>query len=557
MTTRANYANESAADTEVAFDSLYHETKGGVALDSANGGGAVDSFIKSSTERMPASLKSTMDFFDSKLDGKAGKLIVDSVLQGMRAHEKRHGVLPTADVIEAALDQVKAYGMSAKELLLDGVGSTAAHDPQSAMPENIQIGLLTAIAEAFPAATYLPTGIGSNQAILGIVSHLSASNTGDYTQGGSLDGINIGGTFFSSERRAAVALATDRLSGTAGLSLTKGGAANVKLLRNRTIVYVNGFPVAYENSNSNAATVNSPISGNVILKGESYAITGGVNLGTGAVVLNFAPALPAGTKVTVEGFINYEIDPSVTPKVMTQVQTYNLYAVPWRGLLTQTIDSKTQYQNEIGMDLQGESLLAARNQVTVERHRSILRKALELAAVNVEDFDFDYTNQMSQKTRAQIWSDLPAVLGIVDQKMAELTMDRGVTHLYVGKLVKAQFENLPSDLFAPSGLTAIPGIYRLGKLFGRFEVYYTPWELVEDEAAGTSQILCLGRSNSPARNSFVMGDAVPVTVLPTSFGQDMNYGQALYARNFTSVNPHQASACGAALINVTGLFKAA
>lgn len=551
MTTRANYATAGAAKTEQVFDSLYVETQKGVVLDSAGSGSASQHYLEASNDSLPPVLQSVLD----KTNGEHGKLILDSVLQGMRLHEKAHGVLPTADVIEAALDQVIATITDPKELKLDGIGNTGHHDTISAMPERIQIGLLTAIAEAFPAATYLPVGIGSNQALLGIVSHQAASQVGGYEIGALLDGINIGDTYLSSERRVDLTLSGDRTTGAGNLSLQKGGAANIKLLRGRTHIFVNGFPVAEENPNVQASVVNSPISGTVMLSGNTYGITGNVNLSTGAVSLTFAPALPAGTTVTAEGYIDFELDPSVTPKIQTQVQTYSHYATPWRAKLSQSIDSKTQYNNELGIDLQSESLLAARNQVTVERHRSILRKAIALGAQNREEFNFDYATQMQQKTRAQIWQDLPSILGISDQKMAELTMDRGITHLYVGKLIKAQWESLPTDLFEPSGLMAIPGIYRIGRLFGRFEVYYSPWELVETE--NSSQILGLGRSNSPARNTFVMGDAVPVTVLPTAFNDDMKYGTALYARNFTDVNKHQPSASGCCLIDVINLHAAA
>ncbi len=551
--TRATYATEGAARTEEIFDGLYAETKGGVLLDSASGDGAIKSFLDSA-EHLPPSIQHAID----RLDGRemSGEQVLDSVIKGMKLYYDKHGAMPTADVMEAALDQAANMAGDSKGMVkLDGVGSTGHHNQISYMPEQIQLGLLSAVAEAFPGATYLPTGIGSNEARLGIVSHQAASKVGGYDVGDLLDGTHIGDTFLSSERTVKLTLGTDRTTATGGITLD--GASQVKLLRGRTQIYVNGFPVAEENPNANASATTLPLSGLAILTGTTYTISGTVTPDTGAVSLAFSPALPAGTVVHAEGYIDFEKQPTLAPRIATQVQTYTLYAKPWRGLLDQTIDSKTQAQNEIGMDLQSESLVAARNQITVERHRSILVKAVRLAAANTDEFDFDYAGQMQQKTRAQVWQDFSAILGKVSQKMAELTMDRGVTHLYIGKIIKAQWEALPSDLFEKSGLTEIPGIYRVGRLFGRYEVYYTPWEVLEDEAAGTAQVLCYGRSNSPARNSFVMGDAVPVTVLPTAFGQDMKFGQALYARNFTSVNPHMPSAMGCALITVKNMFKAA
>ncbi len=551
--TRGTYINDNSAHTETVFDGLYQETQGGMTLDST-GSGAVKSFLTNGD--VPASLQAALEIADGQ-HGVTGEMIVDSVLKGMRVHQRLHGVLPTADVLETALDQVKAHMADGKGLVLDGVGGTAHHDPLSTQPERIQIGILSQIAEAFPAATYLPVGIGSNQALLGIVAHQAASANGEYASGDTLDGVNIGKSFLSSERTAVLTLAADRTSAAGALVLNTAGG-QIPLLRNRTIIYVNGFPVAEENGNYQQQTVvNSAISGLAILKGVEYTISGQVKPATGEVTLAFNPALPDGTKVVAEGYLDYEAQPNLAPEIQTRVQTYSLFAKPWRGVMRQTIDSKSQYEQELGLNLLNESLMTARNQITVERHRSILRKAVDLASSNVQTFNFDYTGQMEQKVRAQIWQDFSAVLGLVDQQMAEDTMDRGTTHLYVTKMVKAQWESLPSDLFEKSGITSQPGIYRVGKLFGRYEVYYTPWELKEDQAAGTAQILCLGRSMTPARNTFVMGDAVPVITLPTSFGTDMRYGQVVYTRNFTSVNPHRPSARGCGLINVINLFKAA
>lgn len=552
--TRHTYDNLDHAKAEEAFDGLFHETKGGEMLLDSAGDGPVQSFVNSN--KLPECLSSAFHLVEG-IEGIDRKMIVDSVLRGMQEHKRMHGVLPGADVIVTALDQVKAHTASGKELLqIDGVGNTEHHDPLGTQPERIQMGILAQIAEAFPAATYLPCEIGSNKALLGIVGHRALTATGEYAAKDSLDGIALGGTFLNSERRVTMTLGADRLSATGALSLNKAGGS-VKLLRNRTLVYINGFPMAEENTNYNTTPTQSSISGMVTLAGVEIGISGWVKPDTGEISLTFTSALPAGTKVVGEGFLDYEADPSITPELSTNVQTYALYAHAWRGVMRQTIDSKTQYQNELGIDLLSESMMSSRNQLTVERHRSILRKAIDLGAANQDTFDFDYDGMMQQKTRAQIWQDFTAILGNVDQQMAIDTMDRGITHLYVTKLIKAQWEALPSDLFEKSGLPSQPGIYRIGRLFGRFEVYYTPWELKEDEAAGTAQILCLGRSATPARNSFVLGDAVPLIMLPLAVNSDLRYGQALYARNFTAVNPHQPSAKGAALINVTGLFKKA
>lgn len=538
---------------EQVFDGMYDAARnGGAVLDSAAANDVVVEVARSG-EGLPERM---ILLLDSVEDDGAKARVLRSVLDGISHYERLHGVRPSADVIDAAISQGAAVANGKRDIgmgmTLDSISNTNAHDPISIQPNRIVVAITSAIAEGIPFATYLPTDIGSNEARLGIVSHQAGATFGDYIQGALLDGINCGNVYASSERRVPLTLAGDRLSATGGIFTTTGGATPVRLLRGRSLVFVNGFPAGAENPNVSASVANSPIGGSVIIAGTAYTIGGTVQGATGAFALTFTPALPVGAVVEVEGHIDYEAQTALTPDIITQVQNFALYATPWRIKMKQTIDSQTQSQNEIGLDLLSESLMAARNQVAMERHYSALRKLKALAVNNVDTYDFDATTQIAQKTRSQIWQDFGARLGVVDQKMAENTMDHGITHIYVTKNVKAQMESLPRDIFEPSGLTARPGIYRIGRLFGRYEIYYTPKGLTE--GATTSEMLCIGRSTQVARCPIVLGDAVPPTIIPLAINDDLKRGSAMYARNFTQVNPHQPSAMGAALISVTNLF---
>lgn len=541
------YTHNGAEQTEAFFDSLYGAARGnGATLDSA-------ATKSASHEALASDLPSSVQGVLEKLPEKEHGRVLDSVLYGMNVFEREHGFVPSADVLDAALSQGLIASLDPRQQgIMDSVGSsgnTGHHDVFSAQPERVIVAITSAIAEAIPFATYLPVGIGSNQAKLAIVSHLAGSLAGGYAQNEIMDGVNVGKSYLSAERRVAVTLDAERDAGTAAITVADGVAGNVKVLRGRSIVYVNGIPSAYEASAGSAA--NNPLSGSINLGGTDYAISGTITTATGAVALVFAPALPVGTVVEVEGYLDYEAAPDLAPEIVTNVQNYDLYAVPWRGIIRQTIDSKSQYGNELGLDLLAESMIAVRNQYSVERHYGALAKLKALAANNTQTFNFDFTNQLDQKTRAQIIGDLFAVLGLVDQQMAEDTMDHGITHIYVGKRFAALLSGLPREIFEPSGITARPGIFRLGRLYGKFEIYYTPRQI--DETTTTSQLLCIGRSTQVARCPVVLGDAVPPTVLPLAFNSDMRHGAAFYTRNFTAVNPHQPSALGAALINLTGL----
>lgn len=551
MSKNVIYAPGGAGEQlESLFDSINDNMRAaGVAAGSRNATAPIME-VFDSVENKPEAISKLSERMGGESQHTAA--VLDSVAMGMAAYQAQHGVMPTADVIEAALQQ-GASAADYAEKSMDGVGSSTHSDNLSAMPNRIITAITMGIAEAIPFAAYLPADIGSNESILGIVSHLAGSNFGAYAEGALMDGVSLGNPYMSAERRITLTANGDRTAYNGQIVAQIGGATGVELLRSRSIVFVNGLPAAYESSNANAATANSPISGAIKIGSTEYTLSGYVTVADGTFVINASPALPANTVVEVEGTINLEKNTHLTPEFVTQVSTYRLFSSPWRGTARQSIDSSTQYNNEIGVNLLSEGLQGIRNQFAMERHYAALAKAKSIAIAQNTNFNFDYSLQMAQKTRAQIWQDFLTPLGEADQLMAENTMDHGITHLYVTKTVAAQLASLPREMFEPSGITARPSIYRVGRLFGRFEVYFTPKGLTESADGKTSQVLALGRSQQVARCPIVMGDAVPATVLPLARNADLKDGVGFYGRNFTQVNPHQPSAMGVALLTITNM----
>ncbi|MBL0011043.1 MAG: hypothetical protein IPP22_08710 [Nitrosomonas sp.] len=485
--------------------------------------------------------------------------ITRAVLDGISIYESQHGVSAPADVIEQALHNAYSTTDVAKRLAgLKLDSATSDHQDNLGLQANrAVISILSAMGEAIPFAHYLPADLGSNKSVLAILSHQAGNTYGQYAEGGSMDGANSGNPFITSSRvhKTTPAVTTGNVTG--ALTAVQeddvtcdSDADQIKLLRGRTIVYVNGVPCALEVDQSGSG--NSTISGSATVSGVDYVIGGTINTDTGVFALTTTPALGTTVPVTVEGFIDYERAPEFTPSIITAVNTYELFVKPWRVITQQTIDSSTQMANELGLNSYGESVLAIQNQFANERHYEVLAKARRLAVNNSVDYDFDWPNQKGQKSRAQIWQDFATPLGAASQQMAIDTMDHGITHAYVGKYIASQWMSLPREIFEPSGISERPGIFRIGRLFGRIEVYYTPKGLTDTAAAG--QILCVGKATNVSLNPFVLGDAVAPTVMPLAFNADMKRGAAFYARNFTAVNPFKQAALGCAVINVTNMI---
>ena len=550
---RQDYFKRETAEVAQFVDSLKENaTKDGTFDSAAAADFMVTAVSQNTGVKVPQTLQAVLD--EAKSDD-AG-IVTRAVLDGVKVYEDQHGCQAPADVIEQAMHAAYATTDAARRKYSLDSASSNHHDQISLQPNRAVVAILSTMGEAIPFAHYLPADIGSNEARLAIMTHQAGSEFGSYAQGASLDGVASGNTYISSSRVHTSTPATADGAVTGKITKKQAsddtcdqGAGDLKLLRGRTIVYVDGRVAAREVDSSGSG--NSAVSGTINVAGVSYAIGGTINTDTGAYALTTTPKMPDTVPVVVEGFIDFERAPELTPSIISAVNTFSLFAKPWRVTTHQTIDSRTQMANELGLDPYSESVIAIQAQFANERHYDVLRKGKRLAAMNTETFDFSAAQNHQDGGRAKAWQDFAYQLGLVSQKMAEDTMDHGVTHLYVTKRVAAQFLGLESTIFQPSGIAPRPGIFRLGRLFGQYEVYYTPKGL--NETATSAQILCVGRAADVTRNPVVLGDAVPPTVIPLAVNADLRQGAGFYARNFTSVNPHDASARGFGLINVTNM----
>lgn len=544
------YNKQSTIDANNFVSALKDNSQTNGTFDSAAAKTFINGALSQNDVKVPETLQAVLDSAsDKEADG-----ILRAVLDGANAYQAAHGQEIPADVIEQAFHSAYSTTPEAQKAALDSVGNSL-QSAQSYQSNRAIVAILTTTTEAIPFVHYLPADIKSNQAKLAILEHVTGSAAGSYAEGSLLDGAHSGDRFISSARdhvlkHGVAGALSGKITAIQKTPDTCDPAGTVaKLVRGATIIYVNGLKAAQEVSSK---SVNSPIAGSVVIADVTHAISGSVNTDTGEITLAVAPALPTTVEVLAEAFIDYERQEDLTPTIITGVETFDLFANSWRALTHQSIDSRTQMSNELGLDSYSEGVIAIQAQFANERHYDVLRKARRVAVCNRETFNFNWTGSGDFKVRSDIWRDFSSVLGAVSQKMALLTMNHGVTHLYVGEKVAAQMQGLPADIWQASGITARPGIYRVGRLFGKYDVYYTP-RGVNEEAEG-AEILCVGQASDVTRNAFILGDAVAPTVIPLATNSDLKTGAGYYARNFTAVNPHKHSAQGAALITVTNLF---
>lgn len=553
-----HYKRDSAlAGNFVATIKQAADAEGGVAtFDSA----AASDFVKQATDRTGMKLPGKLEALFDEV-GKDGSSDIASVLLDCaNAYEKEHGCPIPNDLAELAIHDAWSTTQEARRVMgmsLDSASNTH-QDNFSLQPNRAVIAIMSAFGDPIPWAHYLPADIGSNEAKVAILSHVAGSTFGSYTTNDSMDGINSGDAYVGAARTHKCAVhATD---GTFSGKLTAiqtdedtcdVGGAEVPLIRGRSIIYIQGMRAAVEVSQSGSGA--SAISGTVDIGGTSYAVGGTINTDTGVIAGTTTPAIPNTLEVVARGFIDYERNEGLVPYISTNVDTFSLFATPWRVKTQTSIDARSQLANELGLDAFGESVVAINRQYANERHYTALYMAKRLAVNNTGTFDFDWPNLGPDKSREMVWGDLCAKVAELSQQMAEDTMDHGITHWYVGKFLLSLIRSLPMTMFVPSGIEERPGIFRAGRMMGKWDIYYTPKGITETSTA--SQILLVGRASDVARNPIVLGDAMAPNVTPLNPSvSSVNSGAFFYARNFTEVNPHATSARGCALLDVTNLL---
>lgn len=547
------YNKQSTVAVDNFVRELTQEAKPNGTFDSAAAKSFVDTALSQNTVEVPKALQGVLDSCDEK----GANRVISTILDCANTYQAEHGQPMPADLMEQALHSAYSTTPEMQKIVMDSASGTSGQSSGEAYQANRAIvALLATTTEAIPFAHYLPADIQSNEARLAILQHTAGSDFGSYAQSDLLDGAYSGDRYISASREHTLthgdlgALTGKITSRQKTPHTCDPDAKPVKLVRGRSIVYVNGLPVGKEVTAQGSG--DSSIAGTVVLAGTTHAISGVINTDTGVISLTTAPALAPDVEVVVEAFVDYERDTDFTPELIVQIDTYSLYANSWRAKTQQSIDSRTQMKNELGLDSYSEGVIAIQAQFSNERHYEVLRKARRLAVRNTATYDFKWATAGDYKVRAEIWGDFGSVLGSVSQRMAILTMNHGVTHLYVGEKVAAQLQSLPRDIWQSSGISSRAGIYRLGRLFNQYDVYYTPKGVKEETES--AEILCIGQATDVTRNPFILGDAVAPTVIPLATNSDLKSGAGYYARNFTSVNPHNYSANGAALITVTNLF---
>lgn len=475
----------------------------------------------------------------------AKQLAMQALFDGTRDYENTHGEKPSADLIKFALKK-------ASSAVAFDDATTAQSKSVSFVANAIRVAMYSAFRDAVPFAYYMPVESSKgNKQIMAVIQAVAGSSAGGYKAADSISGGYAGKPYLLSSRTICMtsgsAIITSIMT---GVDTCDSEAKILPLRRGLTAIQVAGMTAARE---TYTASGNSTIAGSIDLNGTQYLVSGTVNFITSKVSVNFTPELPANTPVHARVVIDYENNIELQPLIKLQALDYEVFAEQHYALISTTEEQASQISRELGVDAITATQVAVMGQFSLERYMYVLHHAIRLAVNNNVTFDFDWQNQKSQKSRAEIWSDLKVQLGKASQKMVEQTKDHGISHLYVdAETIGSEIAALPDTDFKSSGVTETSSITYAGLLWGKYRVY-TVVGLFGTLPAGTGKILAIGRSEQASLNPFVLGDVEPLRFELAGRTKGHVSESTVKANCITDVNPHQPAAHGCAMIDVVGL----
>lgn len=564
------------------------------------------------------------------LEEKVGKdglnYILDSIQKGVTSYRNRHGgAMPDAALVASALnagalvhvglDRSKtgglfdsasdAFGGDTVQGFYDSV-SKSASTHTAEVPSLAMVTIAMTIANAMPIVAYLPNPKGTNTVPLVYVRQVAANTYGQTTQNDYLDGLKAANQYFDSVHRFEMTPSTDRKTFTittlrSADPETLAPVANsgrLPFVLGATAITVGGVFVAHDEQSNQSGGSSTGVfnlyqasTDGFELKGELNKVASGtVNLGTSEITVVFENPVPEGVSVRASVVANFEAKDANGDYILQapSVDTRNEYglvsAYAVRAIYTATIDSITQMQNELGVDVRAAFIAVVIGKLMFEQTCRLLKEARELAQGIGHERELDLSRGSDLTVAFNKTSDIAAeIIPAVEDFKRRITERAAHSpsgyDIYVTGSLSTIVRTLADDTnFIPTGLTlGVPNnITRIGSR-GTDNYYYVPATAnvlqegdlnlvvgVDDtdpanpvditEAVSYGEMLIVGRNEVAAKSVCIGHIAVPVItedVRAKSFEQ----GVTVYTRQAAQLNRNNRFSGQVGLLRVIKLSK--
>ncbi|NDY89698.1 hypothetical protein [Ideonella livida] len=503
---------------------------------------------------------------------------LDAVSQGIAAYAAAHGRRPEGDTVAGILSSVAGmadkYSIEARQagrhiFAMDSVNASGSGQSNNwgLHPGAVMTAVLQMAATEIPFAGRIAADSGFATFRTGVLRNVAASNFGDYAAGDSLDGVMGAGEYIDSERVVTLTVNGGMAAAVTGVVKTRaGGSTELPLLAGASEIRVNGMVIGAEaNAGVYGSSVNRSsgagayaLAGSVQIAGTTYTLSDStITPSTGAYSVKFSAELPAGTVVELVVYANYEANPDLAPVIGAEVDLHEYAVTASRAKTRATLDAFQQASAELGVDLFSAANWTVRAKYMLERYARVVKQLVLAGRALPGEWDMDWAAQKDQKNIAQVMVDLFPVLAKVSTSMAVATQDHGGDTLLVTGLFAQYLDSLPNEVFERSGLVKGKDVVRVGRLKQvNLDVYYVPAEfgwLPNNDAAGTTTALMVGRGTTTAKCPIIVADPIAPMLTPLADGQGGQMQNFFYVKGGAKLNRSTLFRQGAATITITGL----
>lgn len=586
---------------------------------SANGAALLDSLTTGENKlEIPSELKKLFDYLKKGEDSSTVNMldslqlptdrknmllieqknhVVSGIQKGVAAYQKRNGGdMPSQGLIASALQEA---GNMLDELAISA--DSSAHI--ATVPALTLVTIASRIANGLSIVAMLPNTIGSQTLPLVNVRHVARNNRGHFKEGDYLDGDKAAAQFIDSYFEFAMNSANNKVftvkPTVAYLDNSRDpdpNASSLPFVKGGVSILVNGVLIALDKATASSQSNSSQLVGipnqNLKVGGVDVKLSGAatVNYSTNEITVEFLNALPADTEVTATVFADYERESNGRPviqepslNIITEKGDLNAYAI--RSSYTATVESITQMQAELGVDVRASLIALVSGKLILEQNMRLLSRAKRIAKSNnlVYQADISRGTDMTaafNNTRDQAVELIPTIkMAVMGINTASCNAATGYD-LFVAGRMAVLFDSLPDDTrYVPTNAAvgANNQIVRIGTLQGSINVYsvpetsdfqlfasgfknivieHDPTTNTDDETVTVSyaEMLLVARNSEAAKSIFVGHTPCPV-IAREYLGEKFKSGVTYFARQCVEINPIRLYANQAAVIEAINLPK--
>lgn len=452
-----------------------------------------------------------------------GRTIAAVHARALQGYEKRHGHLPSDDLLASAHKAIEnAMLLSNGKKSIGGIFESADMSATDGilMRDRLISLVLPVLLRSITAnmCTFIPGEF--NQSEFFRVMRVAGSTFGALKKGDQIN-YDYSGLYSVMDQRVEMGKGDGATKAfTFDTTSINGVVYPIKTKRCR--IWVNRKQVAQDNGNGVMA-------GSYIdASKDTVVVSGTVEYSTGKVSVTFSTAPVQDAEIHIGFDVDIEHEPNLIPRVDHQMFSRILY--PHESAITgdATIQAIWALRRALGQDIDNLTMQGLRNLLAADKERKHLHDMMFHAQDNVDWCRVPHETM----TLREHYESLNAALLDVDSKLMKGNGVSGLVGIVAGTEACNIFRYLPMQYFqAASDYRSIAQPHYVGTVFGQWQLYCNP------QATDGWECLCFAKGPDHGQTAYVAGDAVPALTFRHPVMGDLTQRATMWDLSYRDMQP--------------------